>query len=534
MYVTIGIITPLLVAVAFLIPLLTLVTKRKAVYDALMTTATFIVMALTWYNYLLVKSLGKPIVYTFGGWPPPVGIVYEVDELSALLAITISTIMFLVGLYSIWYLKGTSGFEWFYTLYLGLEAGMIGCVYTGDAFNLFVMLEVMSVSAYALVAFYRSSKEAVEAAIKYAIIGAVATTVYFIALMFIYGAFGTLNMAELAARARSLTSYPLFTGGFLIPPPANIGLAASIALALSLWTFTFKAAVFPNHFWLPDAHPAAPTPVSAILSGLVVNIGAYAIVRFLYTIFGWDSIRAISSAVSSAAVILTILGGASALIASALMLVQRDIKRLIAYSTILHLGLIVSAASLGSITGLAGSTYHIVTHAVGKALLFLTAGVVIKMTGSRNVDDIAGVARKAPLTTFAMAIAAFSLVGLPPFGGFFSKLVLYQAFITSPHAYMVAVLFISSTLALLAYTKILYVAWFRYPLKEFRIERENPLFTVPLLIMAIILVLLGVLSPILYNNVFMSVAYSVINYSSYISSAHEALASYLSSLLGGG
>jgi len=534
MYVTVGFITPFLVAVAFFIPLLTLVTKRKIVFDVLTISATFIAMVLTWYNYFLVKFLGKPVVYTFGGWPPPVGIVYEVDELSALLAVVTSTIMFLVGIYSIWYLKEAKGFEWFYTLYLGLEAGIVGCIYTGDAFNLFVMFEVMSVSAYALVAFYRASKEAVEASIKYAIIGAVSTTVYFIALMFIYGAFGTLNMAELAARVRSLTSYPLFTGGFLVPPPANIGLAASIALALSLWAFTFKAAVFPNHFWLPDAHPAAPTPVSAILSGLVVNVGAYAIIRFFYTILGWDSIKAISSAVTSAAAILIILGGASALIASVLMLVQRDIKRLIAYSTILHLGLIVSAASLGSSTGLAASTYHIVTHAVGKALLFLTAGVVIKMTGSRNIDDIAGVARKAPLTVFAMAIAVFSLVGLPPFGGFFSKLVLYQAFITSPHAYMVAVLLISSALALLAYTKILYVAWFRYPVREFKVKHESPLFTVPLIIMAVILILLGILSPILYNNVFVSAAYSVINYSSYISSAHTALASYLSSLIGGG
>ncbi|MCD6085301.1 MAG: cation:proton antiporter [Desulfurococcales archaeon] len=534
MYASIGFITPFLVAVAFFIPLLTLLTKRKIIFDSLVIIATLTATVLTWYNYFLVKSAEEPIVYTFGGWPPPVGIVYEVDELSAILAIVTSTIMFLVGLYSIWYLKDAEGFEWFYTLYLGLEAGMIGCIYTGDAFNLFVMLEVMSVSAYALVAFYRSSKEAVEAGIKYAIIGAVSTTVYFIALMFIYGAFGTLNMAELAARVRSLTSFPLFTGGFLTSPPANISLAASIALALSLWAFTFKAALFPNHFWLPDAHPAAPTPVSAILSGLVVNVGAYAIIRFLYTILGWDSMKSISSAVSSAAAILVVLGGASALIASALMLVQKDIKRLIAYSTILHLGLIVSAASLGTNTGLAGSMYHIVTHAVGKALLFLTAGVVIKIVGSRNIDDIAGVARKAPLTIFAMVVAVFSLVGIPPFGGFFSKLVLYQAYITSPHVYMVAVLLISSALALLAYTKILYVAWFRYPVREFRVERESPLPTATLITMAIILVLLGILSPIIYERAFMSAAYSVTNYLSYVSSAHKALASYLTSLVGGG
>ncbi|MEM4906297.1 MAG: proton-conducting transporter membrane subunit, partial [Sulfolobales archaeon] len=243
-YITIGLTPPLMIAAAFTLPIFTLFVRRKAFYDMYALVVTTIALVLTAYNYYVILYVVKrPLVYPFGGWPPPVGIVYEVDALSAYFGVFIAAVMLMITIYSVWYLKGVSGYEWYYTLLLGLEAGMIGCVYTGDAFNLFVMLEVLSVSAYGLVVFYRMSHEAVEAGMKYSLIGAVATTVYFIALVFIYGSFGTLNMADIAYKSRSGGEFPY--SGMVV---GNIHLASAIALALSMWAFTFKSAVVPNHF----------------------------------------------------------------------------------------------------------------------------------------------------------------------------------------------------------------------------------------------------------------------------------------------
>jgi len=306
-------------------------------------------------------------------------------------------------------------------------------------------------------------------------------------------------------------------------PVGNIGLAAAIALGLSIWTFTFKAAVFPNHFWLPDAHPAAPTPISAVLSGLVVNVGAYALIRFFYTLFGPGAVSSVTSSVSGAMTIIVVLGAVTAVIASTLMMVQRDLKRLIAYSTVLHLGLIVAVVSLGTDIGLTAGIYHTVNHAVAKALLFLSAGVFIKAVGTRDVDRMAGIARYAPVAALAMVAATFSLIGLPPFGGFFSKLLMYQAFTQSVHTYLIVVLLVSSAFALLAYMKILYTVWFRYPIKEITGFKEDLTASIPLIVMTAIVVILGILSPILLDKVFNPVTASILDYNSYIKSAYDVL-----------
>ncbi|MEM2444564.1 MAG: proton-conducting transporter membrane subunit [Sulfolobales archaeon] len=514
-YITIGLTPPLMIASAFVLPIFTLLIKRKAFYDFYALLITTVALALTTYNYYLVLYVAKhPIVYPFGGWPPPVGIVYEVDALSAYFGLFIAAVMLVITIYSIWYLRGGSGYEWYYTMLLGLEAGMVGCVYTGDAFNLFVMLEVLSVAAYGLVVFYRMSHEAIEAGMKYALIGAVATTVYFIALVFIYGSFGTLNMADIAYKSRGGGVFP-FSGMIL----GNIHLASAVALALSMWTFTFKSAVVPNHFWLPDAHPAAPTPVSAALSGLVVKVGIYAIIRFLYTIYGLDSLQPISNVVGMVMKLLIVLGALSALTASALMIVQNDIKRLIAYSTIMHIGFIVISLSLGTKLGIEAALYHTVNHAVGKALLFLSAGVLIKVAGSRNIDEMSGVGRYLRLTTLTLTLAVLSLEGLPPLAGFFSKLLLYEAFIDSGLALLAVVLIISSAFALLAYIKLLYGVYFKLPTKELTNVKESWVYLTSLMILAASLVLLGVGAPLFVSEVLTPISNELFNPLRYVAAA---------------
>ncbi len=514
------------IILAFALPLISLVVKSRRVWESYTITASFIILLLALTNFMRVYEVGKPLIYKFGGWPPPIGIVYEVDLLGALMGLLVASIMFLIAIYSVKYLEHAHGVEWYYTLLLGVEAGMLGCVYTGDAFNLFVMLEVTSVAAYGLVAFYRSNKEAIEAALKYAIVGSIATTVYFISLAFLYGTYGTLNMADIIAKSKLMVSPELALISGI--PVANIIIGAAIILALAIWAFTVKAAAFPNHFWLPDAHPAAPTPISAVLSGLVVKVGVYAVIRFSFTIFGGAEL--LSNVISVLYIVLLILGIFSAFVASMLMVVQTDIKRLIAYSTVMHIGLIFMGIGLGTPLGLAAAIYHTINHAVAKALLFLAAGVFIYTAKTRNIDELAGIGRYMPLSTFTFIIAALALVGIPPLNGFMSKLTLYYALIDAGLAPLVVVIIVTSALALLAYVKIVYSVWLKAPLRDYSdVKEAHPLMLVPLLILALTCIVLGVTAPLLMDKLIMPTVKATLNSDLYVKVALEALRKFLSS-----
>ena len=502
-YQSVGVLVPLLGGAAFALPLFTLVIKRKVFYDAYIAFFSLVALVLASYNYVLVRAEGKPLLYAFGGWPPPLGISYEVDEFSAVLGVLTASVMFLIVAYSLWYTRFMRGYEWYYTLLLGLETGLLGCLYTGDVFNLFVMLEVLSISAYALVAFYRSRPQAVEAAMKYGIIGATATTIYFIALVFIYGALGTLNMADIALKSRLITAGVGPTSPFSNGLFGNAFIAASLAIALSLWAFTYKAALFPNHFWLPDAHPEAPTPVSAALSGLVVNVGVYAVIRFLYTLFGPKTfLISFRDAVMWA---LLVLGIASGLVGALLMAVQSDVKRLLAYSTVSHIGLIFMGLSIGTSSvsedvatlGLTAALYHTVNHSVGKALLFMGVGVFINLLGTRDLDKLSGSGKLSPLVMGAVIVGFLQLMGAPPLGGFFSKLLLYQSLIEAGLIVPAVLVIVISAVSVLGYLKVIYGLWAK-PLKE--APKQVAGMAVPkavALVMAVACIALGVLSPII-------------------------------------
>jgi len=498
--ITIGVMPPVLVALAFILPLLGMFIKSKGFFHGYAIAITAAAAAVTTYNIHLVWVNG-PQLYAFGGWPPPLGISYEVDAFGAVLGALTAWVMLFIAIYSYWYMRGESGIPYYYTLLLGLEAGLIGCLYTGDVFNFFVMLEVLSISAYGLVGFHRGRPQAVEAAVKYGIIGAAATTIYFIALVFIYGSFGTLNMADLAIKARVMAVATPFSGGYY----GNIAVAAAIAIALSLWAFTYKAALFPNHFWLPDAHPEAPTPVSAALSGLVVNVGAYAVMRFLYTMFGQHSIITIARYGYRDVILwaLLILGIVSGLVGAFMMIVQEDIKRLLAYSTVSHMGLIFMGLSLGFSTvstlatqeALTASLYHIINHSVGKALLFMAAGIFIGIAGTRKLDGLAGVGKVAPLATAALFIGFFQLMGLPPFGGFFSKFLLYSAFMAAGMPLVAVLVVVISAVSVLGYAKAMYSVWFRPAAKRFSKPYGIGVPTGVLVLLAAACIGLGIASP---------------------------------------
>ena len=514
-YVSLGIAPLLLTIASFALPLLSLIIgDRKWFYHVYALVFSLVALFYAVINFYLVNYVhdGKPLVYPFGGWPGPIGIVYEIDGLGSVLGLLVAFDMLLVVIYSWWYMWKEEGVEWYYTLLLLLETGMLGIVYTGDIFNLFVMIELLAIAAYGLVAFYRSKREAVEAAVKYSVIGATATTMYFLAIVFIYGTYGTVNMADLALKARPwVCSTSNIVCSFLSTVSGtgygNTFIATAIAIALALWAFTFKAAVFPNHFWLPDAHPEAPTPVSAALSGLVVKMGAYATIRFMYTLFGPGTVLDLHvGAISLRDVILfvlLILGAVSAILGALVMVIQDDIKRLLAYSTIAHLGIIFMGIGVGlrnvgeSIAALAltGVVLHIINHSFGKTLLFMASGVYIHAANSRNITSMRGLGKLLPLTTLTLIIGLLHLLGVPPLGGFFSKLLIYNALMNSGLVVFAIILVLSTAISILGYMRLIVsLVVPPRPVELMEKVKEHPLATSVLLVLAVLIVLIGITS----------------------------------------
>ena len=508
----------LAIAAAFTLPLISLIIKRRAVWEGFaltIFTINFILSLLVFHHMYTVS--GKPIIYAFGSWPPPIGIVYEVNRAGALMGLLINGLVLTAAIFSIKYMEHEPQVQWYYTLMLGFEAGMLGCTYTGDIFNLFVMLEVMSVSAYGLVAFRRETPEAIEAAIKYAIVGSTATTAYFIAVAFAYGTFGTLNMADLALKLRGST-LPV-TG----MPIGDVFLGSALFLALTFWAFSLKAAIAPNHFWLPDAHPAAPSPISALLSGIMVKVAIFVLMRYMFTIFrGAPPVIPIIQSLNYALIVLGVL---SALIGAILMLTQRDLKRLIAYGTILNIGYIAMGMGLANPSGLTAAFFHIVNHAIGKALLFLAAGAFIHAVGTRNFDELAGIGKRMPLTSAAFLIGALALAGAPPLNCFMSKLLLFKAYLeTEWLSPLVVVIVITSVFALMGYLKAFYHIYARQPVRDVSGIKEAPKSMLgPLLVLASLCILLGLIAPLFIDHIISPAVSSLLNTQDYVSAARTLI-----------
>ncbi|WP_297462590.1 proton-conducting transporter membrane subunit [Thermococcus sp.] len=510
----IGIVPIIPLGFAFFLPLLGYFVKSRRVIELYALTASILTAYASWKLFIMAYSSEEPLVYFVGNWPAPIGITLEVDRLSALIVLTASILFLLAMVYSIGYMEREKGIHYYYTALLGLETGIIGALMTGDAFNIFVMFEVIGAASYSLVGFIRRDGKAVEAAFKYGIIGALATSLYFLAMGFVYASFGTLNLADLSAKFHGIP-FPVTVKTFGDPT-----LALAIFFALTISMVVVKSANFPGHFWLPDAHPAAPSPVSALLSGLVVAVPIYVLARYLYTVFPPEGeIRGVISAV------LLILGASSAFLGSTMMLVQRDIKRLVAYSTIMHTGYMFMGLGVLSFTGLMAVTYHIVNHALAKALLFLAAGSFIHASGTKDFEKMAGIGKSMPFTTFAFVVATLSLVGVPPLNAFFSKMLIYDALVERSFALGVVII-ITSAVAAWAYFRALVYLWRGKPREGHHHEHEhshegphgheNPYMALVMVVMAVAVIGIGILSPMLIDRLAIPAATQAMDYRSYI------------------
>ena len=519
--ITLGSLAILIMGFAFSLPVLSIFIKRKIVFDIYFIFVTSLSLVMNAQILYQVMNTQEYLLYPFGGWPPPLGIVYVADYFSAVLATMISFVVLTIALYTLWYAKHLEGYIWLYTLILTLEAGLIGAVYSGDIFNLYVMLEVTAISSYGLVAFYTFRRKPLASAARYSILGIMFLTFYFLAVIIIYSSLGTLNIGDLAFKLRphimhsqNYTVIEMYSGS--VPKISKEHtLFLSTALLISIWVFTFISALFPNHFWLPDAHTEAPTPASAVLSGLVVKIGVYTSVRFLYTIFGIDAMFVhVRELLLN---LLMVLGIISALFASVMMALQDDCKRMLAYSTIVNIGFIYMGISMNSVMGLASAIYHLINHAIGKALIFISVGLLVRASRTRNLYGMAGIGRQYPLVTFIIIMSSLHLIGLPPFGGFFSKLLLYQSFIEKGAIIPALTVVIASAIVAYGYFKLIEAIWHMLPTSVTIGKRPTPIFAgVSMIIMTTFILMLGFFAPVIIDTV-NAIANEIINgYINYI------------------
>jgi len=323
----------------------------------------------------------------------------------------------------------------FYTLFLLMLAGMNGVIVTGDLFNLFVFLEIGSISSYALVA-YGVEHEELEASFKYTVMGSIASSFILLGIALLYSYTSSLNMADISRTlAQGKGSQVVF-----------------FVSVLFLMGFGLKAALVPFHAWLPDAHPSAPAPISAMLSGVLIKaLGVYALARIFFNVLGMTAI--LSS-------ILMVLGTVSMIVGVFLALGQWDFKRLLAYHSISQVGYVILGIGLGSPLGILGGLFHLFNHSVFKSLLFLNAGSVAYSIDTRNLQEMGGLKEKMPVTGNTCLMASMSIAGVPPFNGFWSKLIIIIACIQARHFVYAFWASLVSIMTLASFTKVQRYAFF--------------------------------------------------------------------------
>jgi multicomponent Na+:H+ antiporter subunit D len=480
-------IIPLFVAIsllgAFIISIIG--KKLKWIPDVIGNITTLILLALSVLAMWTIVTKGT-LVYSVGSWKLPIGIALVLDGLTAFMLITVNLIAFSVSIYSISYMKRFTSKWKFYTLFLLMVAGMNGVVVTGDIFNLFVFLEIASVASYALVAFGTERHE-LEAAFKYTVMSTVGSLFILLGIVFLYSYTSTLNMADMAnILAQKSTS--------------NIIIMVSV---LFIMGFGLKAALVPFHAWLPDAHPSAPAPISAMLSGVLIkSLGIYTLCRIFYNVIG------INFPLSS---ILMILGTLSMVIGVFLAIGQWDFKRLLAYHSISQIGYVILGVGLGTPLGIIGGLFHLFNHSVFKSLLFLNSGAVEYATGTRDLQEMGGLATKMPITSTTSLIASMSIAGIPPFNGFWSKLIIIIAAVQANHLGYAFWAVLASILTLASFTKVMKYAFFGELRKRWSEVKEVPFFMkIAMAILAIICVVGGVLLIPNINEVFLKPASDVL------------------------
>ncbi len=446
-------------ALQIVIPLLAaplcLLLRRGALAWALALAVSWAALAIA--ALLLIEVLNDgPISYEMGSWAAPWGIEYRVDAVNAFVLLIVAAIGAVILPYarvSVAHELPEAQHGAFYTALLLCLTGLLGVTITGDAFNLFVFLEISSLSSYVLIGLGRD-RRALTAAFQYLVMGTIGATFIVIGIGLLYMATGTLNMLDLAAR---------------LPTAGNRTVLAAFAF-LTVGA-GLKLALFPLHFWLPNAYAYAPSVVTGFLAATATKVSVYILLRFFFTVFG----AAYAFKTLTLENLLLPLGVVAVLVCSTVAIFQTDVKRMLAYSSIAQIGYMIMGVGFASVTGLTAGIVHLFNHAMMKGGLFLALGCVMLRIGSVRLEAMQGLGRRMPLTMFSFVLGGLSLIGVPLTAGFISKWYLVQAALETGSWFLAAIVLIGSLLAVIYIWRVVEVAYFRpAPAGADRVE-EAPL-----------------------------------------------------------
>jgi len=454
--------------------------RRLPFFMSLAMNSVFLIMSLFILDHVLTVG---PIRYWLGGWRPPWGIEYVVDAMNAYLLIIVISIVILGLIYS----RGNVRHEieerkhvTFYTLVQLMAAGMYGITVTGDLFNMFIWLEIASLTAYALIAV--AGGRALRPAYNYVIMGSIGAVLYIFGVGWIYSVTGTLNFADMR----------------LLLPLVYDSRAVQMGFAMIVVGVMIKAYIFPLHLWQPDVYTYAPSTISSMMASVHVKVMFYMLLRMFYSVFTLDFIRhyiGLDLLICWVAAIAILAGSIWAI-------KQRNLKRMLAYSSVSQMGYILLGLGLSPLSpwGLVGAAAHILNHAIGKGCLFMCAGAISQQEGLRDIRDFEGLGKKMPHVCAAFTIAALSMIGIPLTAGFASKLFLIVASLDAAQYPFVAVLLLSGLLNLVYFWRVIDQMYFvkHKGTENAVVVRETgkslPLSMVaPILILASLCIIMGII-----------------------------------------
>jgi multicomponent Na+:H+ antiporter subunit D len=398
-----------------------------------------------------------PIHYWLGGWRPPWGIEYYLDHLNAFMLAAISCISLLIAIHS----KRSIEQELpektvqFWSLFILLITGLLGITITGDMFNLFVLLEVASLSSYALIAM--GKKNATFASFRYLVMGTIGASWYLLGVGYLYIVTGSLNIINLSELLPQLYQSKAVLVGF-----------AFILVGLGI-----KMAMFPLHSWLPDAYAYAPSAVSTTVAPLMTKVMAYVLIRVMFYVFKpYFAIEQIP-----VTTILGWMGAVAVIVGSIYAIAQTDLKKMLSYSVVAQIGYIALGIGLANRYGITGAVLHIFNEIITKGCVFAVAGAIVYKRGTCDTRELKNLYRMMPFTMLAFTIGAFSMIGIPPALGFFSKLYLILGCIDANQWVFVGILLLSSILNGVYFFRIIQAATFETPMPDY--SRDKPYETVP-------------------------------------------------------
>ncbi len=409
------------------------------------TTIVCAMTLLVAFQLLYQVQVSGPIIYQLGGWQAPVGIEIRIDTLSAFILVLVTAIATIVMMGAHASVKREIPEDkqtLFYVAFLLCLAGLLGIVVTGDAFNVFVFLEVSSLSTYTLIGLGKD-RRALWASYQYLIMGTIGATFILIGIGLMYMVTGTLNMSDMADRLPQVTQIKTLYTGF----------------AFFIVGVCLKLALFPLHLWLPNAYAYAPSVVTAFLAATATKVAIYVLIRFIYTIYGVE----FSLSHLPLPQILMVLGLLGIFGASIVAILQTNLKRLFAFSSIAQIGYMILGFSIGSQSGLKAAILHVFNHALMKGAIFMAIAGVVYRLGSAEIKNLKGIGKTMPLTTAAIVVGGLSLIGVPLTVGFISKWYLIVALMEQGLWIVIAAVLLGSLLAVVYVWKFVEIAYFQLP-----------------------------------------------------------------------